>query len=82
MTQKLDDLLKSFSSTSFEDQIEKIKHIRNARTIERPAAATKRVKKEKVKSTKAMTKGKDILSQLTPEQKALLLKKLLGDKKS
>lgn len=81
MTQKLEDLLKSFSGSSFEEQLEKIKHIRNARTVERPAAATKRIKKEKVKSTKAAAKGKDVISKLTPEEKAALIKKLLGAKK-
>lgn len=78
MTQKLEDLLKSFSNSAIDEQMEKIKHIRNARTIERPAAATKRVKKEKVKSNAAMSKGKDALAKLTPEEKALLIKKLLG----
>lgn len=81
MTQKLDDLLKSFSSSSFDEQLERIKHIRSARNIERPAAATKRVKKEAKKSTKALSKGKDMLSSLTPAQKAELLKRLMEAKK-
>lgn len=81
MTQKLEDLLKSFSSSTFEEQLDKIKNIRNARTFERPAAAVKRVKKAAKKSNTASNKARDLLAGITPEQKALLVKRLLEMKK-
>lgn len=81
MTQKIEDLLKSFSSSTFEEQIAKIKDIRSARNIERPAAAVKRVKKARKKSNAAVTKTRSILSKLSPEDKKLLLAKLLEAKK-
>lgn len=81
MTQKLEDLLDSFSSKTFEQQIEKIKEIRSARNVERPAAAVKRVKKARAKSASATTKSRSILSKLSPEDKKALLAKLLEAKK-
>ena len=76
MTQKIEDLLKSFSNSTFDEQIDKIKHVRHARTIERPAAAVRRVKKEAKKSSKAKDKTRDLLAKLTPEQKLAILAKL------
>lgn len=81
MTQKLEDLLEGFSSKTFDAQIEKIKDIRSARNIERPAAAVKRVKKARKKSNAAVTKTRSILNKLSPEDKKLLLAKLLEAKK-
>lgn len=76
MTMKLEDLLKSFSKSTIEEQVEKIKQVRSARTLERPAAAVKRAKKAAKKSSQNKDKVRPLLSKLTPEQKALLLEKL------
>lgn len=81
MTQKIEDLLKGFTSLDFEEQINKIKDIRSARNIERPAAAVKRVKKQRKKSNAAVTKTRTMLNKLSPEEKKLLLAKLLEGKK-
>lgn len=81
MTQKIEDLLKGFTSMEVEEQISKIKDIRSARNIERPAAAVKRVKKARKKSNAAVTKTRSILNKLSPEDKKLLLAKLLEGKK-
>lgn len=81
MTQKIEDLLKGFTSFNNEEQIQKIKDIRSARNIERPAAAVKRVKKARKKSNAAVTKTRGILSKLSPEEKKLLIAKLLEGKK-
>lgn len=81
MTQKIEDLLDSFTAKGFEEQMSKIKDIRSARNIERPAAAVKRVKKARKKSNAAVTKTRSVLSKMTPEEKKLLLAKLLEAKK-
>jgi hypothetical protein len=81
MTQKLEDLIKGFTSLDTETQINKIKDIRSARNIERPAAAVKRVKKARKKSNAAVTKTRGILNKLSPDEKKLLIAKLLEGKK-
>lgn len=78
MTKRLTDLIKSFSDSTFEEQLDKIRHIRSARNIERPAAAVKRVKKAAKKSNAAMDKSRQLLLSLSPEQKAALIKQLKG----
>lgn len=81
MTQKVSDLLKEFSALNVDEQIQKIKDIRSARNIERPAAAVKRVKKARKKSNAAVTKTRSLLSKLSPDEQKLLLAKLLEGKK-
>lgn len=81
MTQKIEDLLKGFTGMGSEEQIQKIKDIRSARNIERPAAAVKRVKKARKKSNAAVTKTRTLLNKLSPEEQKLLLAKLLEGKK-
>lgn len=81
MTQKVSDLLKEFSALNVDEQIQKIKDIRSARNIERPAAAVKRVKKARKKSNAAVTKTRSLLSKLSPDEQKLLLAKLLEAKK-
>jgi hypothetical protein len=76
VTQKLNDLFQEFSSLSTHEQLEKVREIRNARTIERPVAAKKRIKKEGVKKEKAKSNAATLFKALTPEQQAEVLAKL------
>ena len=46
MTKKLENLFKSFTDMTVEEQTAKIKEARDSRSIERPAVAQRRRKKE------------------------------------
>jgi len=78
MTQKLEDLFKSFTDMSVEEQFAKIEEVRNVRSIERPAVAQRRKKKEKVSSEKKKDKAKQLFLNLSPEEKQALIEKLQG----
>lgn len=80
MTQKIEDLIKSFSNSTFEEQLAKVKQIRHARTLERPVAAAKRVKKAAKKSSVAKDKTRALFSKLSPAELKLLAERL-GAKK-
>ena len=78
MTQQLKDLFASFTSMSVEKQFEKIKEIRDTRSIERPAVAQRRRKKEHQTSTKKKEQAKQMLMNLSPEEREELIKRLGG----
>lgn len=76
MTQQLKDLFKSFSDMTVEEQFEKINEVRDTRSIERPAVAQRRRKKEGVTSDKKKEKAKQLFLSLSPEERAALMEKL------
>lgn len=76
MTQQLKDLFKSFTDMSVEEQYAKINEVRDTRSIERPAVAQRRRKKEGVTSDKKKEKAKQLFLNLSPEEKAALIEKL------
>ena len=78
MTQKLEDLFKSFTDMSVEEQFAKINQVRDTRSIERPAVAQRRRKKEGVSSDKKKDKARQLFLSLSPEEKAALIAKLKG----
>lgn len=78
MTQKIEDLIKSFSNMTGAEMLDKIKHNRSARNIERPVAAAKRVKKAAKKSSVSKDKARDMFSNLSVDAQKALLKKLEG----
>lgn len=80
MTRKIEDLVQSFTNLSFDDQLERIKRARSARTIERPVAAVKRVKKEAKQRDKKMEGARTMALKLTPEMRAALIAKLQASK--
>jgi hypothetical protein len=79
MTKKIEDVIKDFTVLSFDEQIERIRHARSARTMERPVAAVKRVKKEAKKRDKTMTGARTLALKLSPEQRIALIAKLKAD---
>lgn len=79
MTKQLEDLFDSFSAMQPEDQLQKIREVRHRRTIERPAAAKKRQKRERKKSASNTSKLKGLVGTLSPEEKAAILKTLKGE---
>jgi len=81
MTMKIEDLIKSFSASSYEEQLEQIRRARSARTMERPVAAKKRVKKEAKAKAQNIDKLRMLVSKMTPEQRAQLALKLKGEGK-
>jgi hypothetical protein len=76
MTKKIEDLFASFTEITFDEQLDRIRRARSARTIERPVAAVKRVKKESKKKEKAKTDVSKLLLGLTPEKRAEMIAKL------
>ena len=76
MTQKLEDLFKSFTDMPIEEQFAKIEQVRDTRSIERPAVAQRRRKKEGVSSDKKKDKARQLFLSLSPEEKAELIAKL------
>ena len=78
MTKKLEDLFKSFSDMNPEEQLEKIREVRNTRSIERPAVAQRRRKKEHKTSQKKKDVAKQLLMKLSPEERQQLLERLKG----
>jgi len=76
MTQQLEDLFKSFPDMTVEEQFAKINQVRDTRSIERPAVAQRRRKKEGVTSDKKKEKAKQLFLSLSPEEKATLMEKL------
>jgi len=79
VTQKLEDLFKSFTDKTIEEQFAQIEEVRNNRSIERPAVAQRRKKKEKVTSDKKKEKARQLLLSLSNEEKAKLIAKLKGE---
>ena len=78
MTEKLEDLFESFTTLTVEKQFAKIEEIRNTRSIERPAVAQRRRKKEHKTSEKKQDVAKQMLLKLSPEERAELIKRLKG----
>jgi len=78
MTKQYQDLFQQFSKMSGEDQIAKIRELRHRRSIERPAAARKRVVKEAKQKRTKMDKAKTLLKKLSPQEIADLKQKLGG----
>ncbi len=76
MTKKLEDLFKSFTDMPVEEQFAKIEQVRDTRSIERPAVAQRRRKKEGVTSDKKKEKAKQLFLSLSPEEKTALMEKL------
>jgi hypothetical protein len=76
MTKKLEDLFKSFTDMSVEEQMEKIQEVRDTRSIERPAVAVRRRKKEAKTSARKQDKAKQLLLNLSEEEKKALIKRL------
>lgn len=76
MTKKIEDLIQSFEGLSFDEQMERIVRARSARTMERPVAAVKRVKKEAKKKNKTMESARSALLKMSPEARALMIAKL------
>lgn len=79
MSKKLEEILESFSAFSPDEQLAKIEQIRDTRTIERPAVAVRRRKKEKTRSEKAKTKLKTLMKEMSPEELAALKQALGGN---
>ena len=78
MTKKLADLFSEFSTLSNEQQLEKIRQVRDTRSIERPAVAKRRQKKEIDRTEKQIDKTKGLLAALSDEEKAELKRRLGG----
>ena len=78
MTQKLENLFKSFTDMTVEEQFAKIREVRDTRSIERPAVAQRRRKKEHTSSEKKKQTAKQMILSLTEEEKAELIAKLKG----
>ena len=76
MTKQLEDLFKQFPDMTVEEQFAKIQEVRDTRSIERPAVAQRRRKKEKVTGDKKKEKAKQLLLSLSPEEKAALIARL------
>lgn len=79
MTRKLADLFQSFVSMDSEEQLAKIREVRSARHIERPAAAVKRIKKEGKQKEKKQGDARTLVAKMSPEQRAALIAKLKGE---
>jgi len=78
VTKQLKDLFKQFPDMTVEEQFAKIAEVRDTRSIERPAVAQRRRKKEKVTGDKKKDKARQLLLSLSPEEKAELIAKLKG----
>lgn len=78
MTQKLEDLFKSFTDMTAEEQMEKIQGVRDARSIERPAVAKRKRAKEAKSSEKKMDNARQMLMNLGEEERAAMIAKLTG----
>ena len=78
MTAKLEDLFKSFSTMTVDEQFAKINEVRDTRSIERPAVAQRRRKTEHKRSSKKKENVKQMLLNLTDEERAALIAKLSG----
>ena len=76
MTKQLKDLFKSFTDMSVEEQTAQIQKARDSRSIERPAVAQRRRKKEGKTSNKKKEKARDLLMNLSPEEKQELIEGL------
>jgi len=76
MTGQLEDLFKSFTDMTVEEQFSKIQEVRDTRSIERPAVAQRRRKKEHQTSTKKKDNAKQLILSLSPEERNELIKKL------
>jgi len=79
MTNQLKDLFKTFSTMTVEEQYAKIKEVRDTRSIERPAVAMRRRKKEHATSTKKKSGVKQMILNLSNEERAELIKRLQED---
>lgn len=78
MSKQLQDLLQDFTDMSEEDQLEHIRQIRKNRMEEKPSTQKRKAKTKMSQQKKAATKAKNLASQLTPEERAKLIKELTG----
>lgn len=76
MTQQLKDLFKSFTSQTIEEQFASIAKVRDTRSIERPAVAIKRRKKESATSDRLKDKAKQLLMNLSEDEREAMIAKL------
>ncbi|MCH7623819.1 MAG: hypothetical protein IIB46_07025 [Nitrospinae bacterium] len=76
MTKQLEDLFKSFTDMTIDEQFEKIAEVRDTRSIERPAVAKRRRKKESVVSEKKKDKVKQLLMNLSEDEREAMIRKL------
>jgi hypothetical protein len=82
VTKKLEDMIASFATIPFEEQLERVRRARSARTLERPVAAVKRVKKEAKKRDKTKEAATKAVMKLTPEMRAGLVNLLSAEQKA
>lgn len=76
MTQQLEDLFKSFTDQTIEEQFAKIAKVRDTRSIERPAVAVKRRKKEAASGERKRDKAKQLLMNLSEDERVAMIKKI------
>jgi uncharacterized protein YeeX (DUF496 family) len=79
VTKQLKDLFEQFSTLESSAQLEKVRQIRHHRSIERPAAAVKRVKKERKQVEVKKTNIAALVKGMTIEQRNALIEKLKGE---
>jgi hypothetical protein len=79
VTKQLKDLFEQFSTLESSAQLEKVKQIRHHRSIERPAAAVKRVKKERKQVEVKKTNIAALVKGMTVEQRNALIERLKGE---
>lgn len=73
---QLSDLVKPIDQMSDDELKESLKALRHRRTTERPALAKHKAKAEKKEAAPKMTKVKNLLAGLSPDEMAKLLKQL------
>lgn len=73
---QLSDLVKPLDQMSDDELRESLKTLRHRRSVERPALAKHKAKAEKKEAAPKMTKVKNLLAGLSPEDMANLLKQL------
>jgi len=73
---QLSDLVKPIDQMTDDELKESLRALRHRRTTERPAAAKHKAKAEKKEAAPKMTKVKNLLAGLSPEEMAALLKQL------
>ncbi len=78
MTKQLEDLFNSFTNMTVDEQFAKIREVRDTRSIERPAVAQRRRKKEHKTSEKKKDIARQLLAKLSPEERELLIARLKG----
>lgn len=73
---QLKDLVKPIDQMNDEELLERLRHIRHRRTVERPVAKAKEAKEQKRASRGRMSALDKALEALSPEDRATLMKSL------